>query len=358
MWTTKHMLFVSVLVIGNAAAQSVNFPPPDARLVDAKHKESKSGVQSGPGNTLTIQTGVGTPTAINAVAVSQDNKIIAAVKDFGRVVIWDALSRSFLRALDSGQGIVAAVALSGDGQFMATAGQGDGFSLKLWHLPDGKLVRAYRHFSGYVKTAAFGPTSKWIVVWDNFGGTHVLDADSDNQLLDLKDAYSPLLSPQGDTMMTVGKVSFTLWSTADWTQKGTLPRSTDNPWPLAINSQTDRAVITSGGSFRLVRLSTGELITSFPKPELPKYNLSEGGFAAFGNDDMVFGHSGGRLWAWNVNSGQTCVSDVMYSGAGALSPDGTLLAGAKDNSIFAQTRTGEGVWLWRTDKLASACSGH
>jgi WD40 repeat protein len=358
MWITKHVLFFSALVIGNTVVQSVNFPPPDAMLVDAKHKEPKSGVQFGHGNTITIQTGVGTPTAINAVAISQDNKIIAAGKDFGRVVIWDVSSRSFLRELDSGQGIVTAVALSGDGQFMATAGQGDGFSLKLWHLPDGRLIRTYRHFNGYVKTAAFGPASKWIVVWDNFGGTHVLDTASDNQLLDLKDAYSPLLSPQGDTMMTVGKANFTLWSTSDWTQKRTLPRSTDNPWPLAINPQMDRALITSAASFRLLRLSTGELIPSFPRPELPKFNLSAGGFAAFGNDDMVFGHSDGRLWAWNVNSGQTCVSDVMYSGAGTLSPDGTLLAGAKDNSIFAQTRTGEGVWLWRTDKLASACSEH
>ncbi len=273
------MLFVSVLVIGNAAAQSVNFPPPDARLVDAKHKESKSGVQSGPGNTLTIQTGVGTPTTINALAFSQDNKIVAAGKDFGRVVIWDASSQSFLRALDSGQGIVTAVALSGDGQFMATAGQGDGFSLKLWHLPDGKLVRAYRQFNGYVKTAAFGPTSKWIVVWDNFGGTHVLDTASDNHVLDLKDNYSPLLSPEGDMMMTVDKLNFTLWSTSDWTRERTLPRSADNPWPLAINPQADRALVTSGGFFRLLRLSTGELIPSLPKPELPKFNLAAGGFA-------------------------------------------------------------------------------
>lgn len=358
MWTTKHVLFLSVLIVGNAAAQSVlNFPPPDMTLVDAKHKEPKSGVQFGPGNTLTIQSGVGTPTAINAIAFSQDNKIIAAGKDFGRVVIWDAPSRKFLRAFDSGQGIITAVALSADGQMLATAGQGDGFSLKLWHVPDGKLVRTFRHFNGYVRTAAFGPTNTWIVAWDNSGAVHVLDTASDNQLLNLKDAYSPLLSPQGDTMMTVDKVAFTLWSTSDWTKKGTLPRPTDNPWPLAINPQTDRALITSGSSFRMLRLSTGELISSLP-PELPKFNLAAGGFAAFGNDDMVFGHSDGRLWAWNVKLGQTCVSDVMYSEAGALSPDGSLLAGAKDNSIFAQTRGGEGVWLWRTDKLTSACSRH
>jgi WD40 repeat protein len=325
--------------------------------VDAKHKEPKSGVQFSPGNTLTIHSGVGTPSAINTIAFSQDSKTVAVGKDFGRVVIWDVPSRRFLHALDSGQGIVTAVALSADGQFIATAGQGDGFSLKLWHLPDGKLVRTFRNFNGYIKTVAFGPTSKWIVVWENFGGTHVLDTASDNRLFDLKDASSPLLSAEGETMMTAGKTNFTLWSTSDWAQKRTLPRSADNPWPLAINPQTDKALITSGGSFRLLWLTTGELLSNLPKPELPKFNLAAGGFAGFGSDNMVFGHSDGRLWAWNISSSQTCVSEVMYSETGTLSPDGTLLAGAKDNSIFAQTRSGEGVWLWQTDRLESACSG-
>lgn len=219
-------------------------------------------------------------------------------------------------------------------------------------------MRTFRSFNGYIKTAAFGPTGKWIVVWENFGGTRVLDTTSDNRLFDLKDAYSPLLSPEGDTMMTVGKVNFTLWSTSDWAQKKTLPRPADNPWPFSINSQMDKVLISSGGSFRLLRLSTSELLSSVPKPELPKFNLSAGGFAAFGNDNVLFGHSDGRLWAWNVSSGQTCASDVMYTEAGALSPDGTLLAGAKDNSIFAQTRSGEGVWLWQTNRLTLACSAH
>jgi WD40 repeat protein len=356
---TKRALCFFILLAASATAQStISFPSPDAMFADAKHKEPKSGVQFGPGNTLIIQSGVGTPTTINAVAFSQDDKIVAAAKDFGRIVIWDASSQSFLRALDSGQGIVTAVALSGDGQLIATAGQGDEFSLKLWHLPDGRLVRTYHGFNGYTKTAAFGPAGKWVVVWNNFGGTHVLDTASDNSLLDLKDEYSPLLSPQGDAMMTVSKTSFTLWSTSDWKQKKNLPKSADDLWPLAVDPQMDRALIVSGrpGSFRLLRLSTGELIPSVQKPELPQFNLAAGGFAAFGSGDTVFGHSAGRLWAWNTKSGHTCVSNVMYSEAGALSPDGTLLAGAKDNSILAHTRSGEGVWLWQTEKLIAACS--
>jgi hypothetical protein len=103
-----------VLCFGpQAVAQSLpGFPPPGTILADAKHKEGKSGVQLGPGNTITIQSGVGTPTTINVLAFSKDDRLLAAGKDFGRVVVFDVPNRKFLTALDTGQGIVTAVAIS------------------------------------------------------------------------------------------------------------------------------------------------------------------------------------------------------------------------------------------------------
>jgi len=114
-------------------------------LRDAKHKEPKSGVQIGPGNTITIQSGVGTPTTINVLSFGKNGALLAAGKDFGRVVVWDVANKKFLCAVETGQGIVHAVAISPDGQTLATAGEGDNFKLKLWHLPDGKLIRTFRH---------------------------------------------------------------------------------------------------------------------------------------------------------------------------------------------------------------------
>src|ERR1700691_2016739 len=244
MWPTKQFLFLLLAVmVRDSVAQSVaSFPAPDTILADVKHKEPKSGVQLGAGNTLTIQSGVGTPTTINVLAFSKDSKLVAAGKDFGRVVVWDLPSRKVLCAVDTGQGIVHAVALSADGQLMATGGDGDRFSLKLWHLPDGKLVRTYNYFNGYVRTATFSPDGTWIVVSDNATVTHVLDITTDKQLAELKDMHSPVLSPQGDILMTVSKANFALWSTSDWTQKRTLPRSPAYAIPLALNPELSRDV--------------------------------------------------------------------------------------------------------------------
>jgi WD40 repeat protein len=310
-----------------------------------------------PGNSITIQQGVGTPTSINVLAFGKDGTLLVAGKDFGRVVVWDVVNRKFLRAVDTGQGIVRAVAISPDGQVLATAGEGDQFSLKLWHLPDGRLLKTYNSFSGYIHSLAFGPNGTWLVLSDNTASTQALDVTTGKQLLELKETHSPVLSPDGTMLMAATKTEFTLWNTSDWTKQRALQRASAYAIPLALNPQTDSFVVTSSGAFQLVRLSTGELLPNVPAKPLPKLNGAAGGFAAFDPSvsDFLFGHSDGRLWAWDSHTGQTCVSEVMYSESGSLSSDGSILAGAKDNSILAQGQSPDGVLIWDTKRLAEKC---
>lgn len=340
------------------AAQSVkSFPAPDSMLRDAQHNEPKSGVQLGPGNTIIIQQGVGTPTTINVLSFGRNGTLLAAGKDFGRVVVWDVANRKFLRAIDTGQGIVHAVAISSDGQIMATAGEDDQFDLKLWRLADGQLIKSYDSFGGYIQSVAFGPNAAWLVFSDNTATTRVLDLATGKQLLDLKGSQSPTLSPDGTILIVANETEFTLWNTSNWAKQRTLPRAPIHAVPLALNPPTDRFVLTSSGAFLLARLSTGELLSNRPAQPLPKFNAAAGGFAAFDTSSpyLLFGHSDGRLWAWDSRNGKTCTSEVLYSESGALSPDGGLLAGAKDNSIFAQGQSPDGVFLWDTKRLAAKC---
>jgi WD40 repeat protein len=360
MCSQRSFLLFSVLIglASSASAQSArSFPSPESLLRDTKHKEPKSGVQVGPGNTLTIQQGVGTPTTINVLSFGKNGTLLAAGKDFGRVVVWDGVSKKFICALDTGQGIVSAVAISPDGQTVATAGEGDQFSLKLWRLPDGQLTKSYHLSEGYVRSAEFGPDGTWLVFSDNTVTTRVLDLTTGKQLLELKETHSPILSPDATILMVVSKAEFGLWSTSNWTKLRSMPRSPIYAIPLALNPATDRFVVTSAGEFRLARLSTGEILPNSPVQPLPKLNEAAGGFANFDRSApyLLFGHSDARLWAWDSRNGQTCDSEVLYSESGALSPDGSLLAGAKDNSILAQGQSPDGVVLWDTKQLAERC---
>jgi len=326
-------------------------------LRDAKHKEPKSGVQIGPGNTITIQSGVGTPTTINVLSFGKNGALLAAGKDFGRVVVWDVANKKFLCAVETGQGIVHAVAISPDGQTLATAGEGDNFKLKLWHLPDGILIRTYDSFAGFIHSVVFGPTGEWIVFAENTGPTRVLDLATGKVLLELKETSFPVLSTDGTVLMTANKTEFIIWKTSDWSKLRSLPRSPAYAVLLAVHPETDKFVYSYAGVFALARLSTGELLPSNQPSSLPKFNLSAGGFAAIdtGAPELVLGHSDARLWAWDTKSGKTCTSEVLYSDSGVLSPDGTLLAGAKDNSILAQGQSPDGVLLWDTQRLVQSC---
>ena len=350
------LLLASSISCATIAQTVPGFPKHSFELVDAKHKQGKSGVQIGPGNSITIISGQGTPTSINVLAFSGDDTLLAAGKDFGRVVVWDVSQRKFICAVNTGEGIVTAVAVSKDGRWLATAGQEDSFRVKLWHLPDGKLLRTYDYFGGFVHSLAFGPDGKWIVAWSNDGKSHVLDTTQEKQLLVLDEMFSPLLSSDGQTLMTVSRANYVVWNTSNWNKVRTLPRPADFALPLALNTQAGTFVVASSGEFRLMRLDDGSQLPNSPKPELPRFNPSAGGFAAFRTGTpLLFGHSDDRLWAWNSETGQTCVSAMMYSESGILSPDGSLLAGAKDNSIFAQDSGETGVWLWNTDHLIADC---
>ncbi len=349
------LLFAARLLV--IQAQSSQFGRPEVMLRDAKHKEPKSGVQIGPGNTITIHPGVGTPTSINVLSFGKNGTLLAAGKDFGRVVVWDVSTKKFLCAVDTGQGIVHAVAISPDGQTLVTAGEGDNYKLKLWHLPDGKPMKTYNSSAGFIHSLAFGPNGQWIVYAENIGPTKVLDLATGKVLLELKDTSFPILSTDGSVLMTANKTEFTIWKTSDWSKLRSLPRSPAYAVPLAVRPEADTFVYSFAGAFSLARLSTGELLPSDQPSPLPKFNASAGGFAAIDPHapGLVFGHSDGRLWAWDTKSGKTCTSEVLYSESGALSPDGTLLAGAKDNSILAQGQSPDGVFLWDTQQLIQSC---
>jgi len=350
------MHFLTLLLVFQVAS----FPPPDFILKDAKHKEPKSGVQIS-GGSITIQQGVGTPSSINTLTFSKDGRFLAAAKDFGRVVVWDVLKRQFLCAVDTGQGIVRAIALSEDGSLLATGGEGDNFSFKLWSLPDGKLVRRYQKFSGYARTAFFGPRSRTLIVADNAATIHILDAEADKRLLDLPAQWTPLLYPDGKTLMTTSTLEYNFWSTVDWTLQRKTDRPSGGPSTLAIDPERDVLVLATfpRGVIRLARLTTGEPLPAAPSPELPNFNSSAGGFAALAsNGRFLLGHSGGRLSVWDQRTGGTCASELMYSSAGTVSPDQTLLAASKNDGIMATmagTPRTDGVWLWDIAKLTARC---
>jgi WD40 repeat protein len=361
-----RFLLVFMLVTAHAAAQTNNvaspapahaekpFPAPDFVLRDAPHKEPKSGVQLGPGGQLTIMRGVGTPTVINTLSFSRDGRVLAAGKDFGRVVLWDVQNRKFLRALETGQGIVSAVALDPDGKIVATSGKSDNFSLKLWDVATGKLLKTLREDTDFIHTLAFDAKGAWLAVSDNTGKIHVLDVATLTPTFTQAGGYFAGFSQDSTSFLTANPKEFSAWTTLDWSKKRTTPWPRPIPTIIALHSVADRMAVYQAWGVRLLRLGTGEAIEGLADI-LPKTSTGYPKFAAFSADGtLLFASVDDRLWVWDTKTNQTCGTPVMYSGSGAMSTDNHWLAGAKDDSILSKERT-DGVWLWDLDHLLAAC---
>ncbi len=101
--------------------------------------------------------------AIRAVAVSPNSKLIAAVNMDGKVAVWEKANGRLVHEIP---GSVASVAFSPDGKYLATGGRpnyktraGD-FHIRVWDLQTGKLKTVFPAVSG-------SPISKLLITADS-----------------------------------------------------------------------------------------------------------------------------------------------------------------------------------------------
>lgn len=338
-------------------AQSI-FPPPNRTLYDLKHKEGKSGVKF-DGSTIVIHPGVGTPGTINALSFSRDGKLLAAGRDFGRIVVWDVGSGKVVREIESHQQIVSAVAISPDHQFLASTGSEDHPLIVLWDLATGKVKRTFPVSRPVVRDLAFAADGTSLVVTEN-GSAYVLDTVSGKRTLDTPGERLPVLSIDGETLITTNGQKFTVWSTNNWTPVKSFPVPAKYAWPLAADTQENLVIYgdsTEKQSFIAAQINSDIPILERRQVFLPRFNPSTGYFATIAKSThVVFGHSEGRLWGWNIDTGKTCISPVLYSESGQLSSDGSILVGAIDNGLLSKERVEPGVEVWDVPALLRACN--
>jgi WD40 repeat protein len=337
------------------------FPAPEFTLLDAKHQEPEPDVRVASdyvtqGSQVFVRV-LSSPTRINAMSFSRDGSLLAAGKDYGRVAVWDVASRSFVVALDTGMGPVVTLAISPNNRLIATGGRGS--EIQLWRLPDGGLV--HRFPTGFPpRYLAFAPDSASLIVYEAVNNpVYVMDTSTGKHIVDFDGEHFPALSTDGTIMMTEVGSQMVLRSTSDWKEMRTLPKPIATAWPASLDPRSDTYVYADmydEHSFVAVHLSDGTL---YPNPrviDLPRFATNKPYFASLDpKSGLVFGHSGGRLWAWNFQTGKTCVSQDLNSESGALSPDGRLVAAAIDKSGNGSDEIEPGVALWRTDSAVSAC---
>ncbi|HEY1365670.1 MAG TPA: WD40 repeat domain-containing protein [Gaiellaceae bacterium] len=122
------------------------------------------------------------PGPIHLVRVSPDGRLIAAVAE-------DAEAHVLARIFDTKTGHLLTVlpergltdvAFARDGSTLATTSRDK--TTKLWHMPDGRLIRVLDDGGGAVLTAQFSPDGKLLATGSDDAGTRVWDVRSGSRL--------------------------------------------------------------------------------------------------------------------------------------------------------------------------------
>jgi WD40 repeat protein len=347
------------LLLPNRTLAQNSFPRPSTQLHDVKFKPAepiRAGVASQllnvDGRTVALPS---TPTQINSLSFSQDGKLLAAGKQHGRLVVWDVESKTVVTVVDTGFPAVGRVAISPDNQFIAAAAKW-GPSIKLWHIPDGQPASTVDNTHANVLQLMYAQGNRLIVF---SGSTDEFDATSGKLVRSFPGERTPVLSSEGNKLVTVKDSNLILRTAPDWTIERTLPKLVSPERPVFWDETQGVFLfqdITDDHVFVAARTSDGQMRPEDKLANLPKSSVPFEDFAAVDpHSGLVFGHSGGELWALDVKTGKTCVSPQLLSNSGALSPDSRLLAGAVEPASPTDNQKEAGVFIWKTEDVAKAC---
>lgn len=349
---------LSLLLTATLCAQR-SFPSPSIQLHDENFRAPKL---SHPEPPRFVITGAhpfvlrSTATTINSLAFSQDGKLLAAGKNYGRLVVWDVASQKVARLIDTGFANVGRIAFSPDNGFIAAAAT-SGPTVKVWRLLDGQLTATLDNTRANVLELMYLRDSHRLIVFS--GPTEVFDAESGKVIVSFPDDRDPLISSDGSTLLTMAGAQLVLRNTADWAIEQTLPKLTQSERPVFLDAKQGMFLfedMSDDHVFVAARTSDGQLLPGVKLANLPKAWLSFDDDAAIDpHTGLIFGHSAGQLWALDLKTGKTCLSAQLWSSSGALSPDGNLLAGAYEPQTATDDQKQGGVELWKTSDLAKAC---
>jgi WD40 repeat protein len=357
--TWFHLSTALCLLLPGALLAQRPFPSPSIQLHDVKFKvtEGSSRVASGKIIVLNGQPFMlrSTPTKINSLSFSQDGKFLAAGKEYGRFVVWDIASQKLVRTIETGFVSVGTVTFSPDSQFIAASAVSAPSSIKIWRVQDGQLANTIE----YVQASMLRYIQNPNLLIAQAGSAYVINPTSGKLVESFLGETNAVLSTDASTLLTLSGPKIILRDTRNWTIERTLPELTKSESPVFLDDTKGIFLFkdySDSHVFVAAQSSDGQMLPDAKLANLPNAWLDGSEFAAIDpQTGLVFGHSAGQLWALDLKTGKTCLSPQLISDSGALSPDGSLLAGAYEPESPTDDQKRGGVEIWKTEDLARAC---
>jgi len=292
------------------------------------------------------------------VFYSQTGNLLAASGVGNTAVIWDAASGTQLLVIDGHSAPVIAVALSSDGERLATAG-GDGAAM-IWTInlsqPTARLTTPDHILSGHtaeVTDVLFSPDGTLVAtaarddvikLWDAASGAEIVTLTGhEGSVRDI--AFSPdgaeLFSAASDN-------SARIWDVTSGAERLTLNGHSDRLTDLALSLDGSRLATASwDGTIKVWDTATGDELLSFPGDSARVYAVAfspDGRQLAGGGTDAI-------ITVWDAATGDELLRLPGHKGIIAnlaFAPNGQRLASGADDGairIWDVSLTGNREWL-------------
>lgn len=266
----------------------------------------------------------GQDNVISKLVFNQDESVLFASSFNGTVMGWDTSSGDELFTLAGHKGLVTAMSLSADDNYMATASSDN--TVRIWDVkPEASGEVRTMPISGSIFDMELSPDENWLARGSYFGPAEILDAETGELILSLSGdpdtgVYRVSFNPDGSRLATVGEDNIIrVWDTATGE---------------ALLSFNGHGEGNSGGFF------IGTIDVDF-SPDGSR-------FATAGTD--------GVAKIWDAETGELLITiDGHTAGLHSLtySPDGSMLVTSADEPDSTVK-----VWNAETGELIYTLEGH
>jgi len=232
-------------------------------------------------------------------ALSRDGKLV--IGDNGdRLVVWGVGSGLPMRAIHGAhRGDVLCCAISPDGTWALSGGRDR--RLRMWSLPDGKLIRTLEGHRDAIWRCAISPDGRWLASASADQSVRVWSAESGAlrfQLIGHSDQVNCCaISPDGRYIASASQDGTArLWSAADGSELARLDGHRDQPVIVCTFSPDGRYLATGAydRKINLWEVGTGRLVTQLEKHT---HNVQAIAFSPDGQWLLSGARNGGvRLW--------------------------------------------------------------
>ena len=308
-------------------------------------------IHLGNSHTVAPHTTLTYDAAINSIAFSPNNPLLASASVDGTIQLWDLTTNTLQATLRGHTSDVLSVAFDPNGILLAS-GSADG-TVRLWNPTTEALEATFHGHTSNVLSVAFGPDGSLLAsggadgtvrLWDP--ATEILQATLEAHMASV---FSVAFSPDGLLLASASDDGLVgLWDTHTETLQATLGH--ESP-VLSVAFSPDGDILATGSMDGVARLWD---------PHVPEHKATLGHGSpvesvAFDGNTLVTGSQDGRVRQWEITSettptsasqGSACqVGDILAPGESCGYPDTDATFSVLDNGQAQLDIPGLPSWI-------------